>query len=411
MTKYDFDSSKAFVTKTNIPQTKSGKLDNLTFAVKDNIDVAGFKTSNGSKPWFNMHPPAVSHALCVEQVLNAGARCVGKTISDELTCSLDGESYFYGTPLNPRAPERIPGGSSSGSASAVACSLVDFAIGTDSAGSTRVPASHCGVFGMRPTIHRISESGIIPFAPSSSTVGVFANDLTVLENVMSVLLASESIQRPINKIYLLQDAFNIADEEVKQAAIESIEKLSKNKKLKITPITLNEIVSEKTDLLFWEENIFSVFQCMEIWNAFGAWIKANKPEMGPRIRDAMEHFEKLDRSNLNESLRLRERMFSKVNEFIKPGDLFCFPTVPMIAPLLGDLDDKEKFMDYYTRTMSITSFAGVARLPEISVPVATVKNAPLGLSFAADHRQDEFLLGALQQLLQRKDTNLLNSQG
>jgi len=257
MPSYDFESSRAFVTTFKINPNQSGKLENLTFAVKDNIDVAGFKTSNGSKPWLDMHPAAVSHAVCVEQLLNAGATCLGKTISDELTCSLDGESYFYGTPVNPLAPERIPGGSSSGSASAVACGLVDFAIGTDSAGSMRVPASHCGVFGMRPTIHRISESGILPFAPSSSTVGIFANNLTVLEKVMTALLASdESPQRPINTIYLLEDAFTIADREINAALQDSITRLKKMKNVKVSSITLSEIVGEKTSLEFWQRNKF-----------------------------------------------------------------------------------------------------------------------------------------------------------
>lgn len=181
--------------------------------MKDNIEVAGFKTSYGSTPWLNTHFSAVSHAVCVDQMLNAGACCIGKTISDELTCSLDGENYFYGIPVNSAAPDRIPGGSSSGSAFAVACDLVDFSIGTDSAGSIRVPASHCGILGMRPTTHRISESGILPFAPSSSRVGIFVNNLTVLEKVMLVLLATdEAPQYPINTIYLLEDAFAIADQ-------------------------------------------------------------------------------------------------------------------------------------------------------------------------------------------------------
>jgi amidase len=399
MQNYSVDSSKAFVTTFKINPNQPGKLNNLTFAVKDNIDVAGFKTSYGSKPWLNTHPPAVSHAVCIEQVLNAGACCIGKTISDELTCSLDGESHFYGTPVNPAAPERIPGGSSSGSASAVACGLVDFAIGTDSAGSTRVPASHCGILGMRPTIHRISESGVLPFAPSSSTVGLFSNNLTVLEKVMTVLLASyESEHRPINNIYLLEDAFSIADQEVKAALEESISQLRKNENVKISSITLSDIIGEETNLEFWQENIFGIVQCVEIWNAVGAWIEEFQPEMGPRIQDTMDHFKQLDRSALNNALYLRERMFSRVANFTAPGDLFCFPTVPMIAPLKGELDDPQKCMDYYKRTMSITSFAGVAYLPEISIPVRKVRNAPIGLSLAAAYRQDEFLLDAAKKL-------------
>jgi len=399
MQNYNFDSCNAFVTPFTINPKLSGKLDNLTFAVKDNIDIAGYKTSYGSKPWLNSHPPAVSHATCVEQLLNAGACCVGKTISDELTCSLDGESHFYGTPINPRAPERIPGGSSSGSASAVACGLVDFAIGTDCAGSTRVPASHCGILGMRPTIHRISESGVLPFAPSSSTVGIVANNVTVLEKVMTVLLASpEAEQPPINTLYLLEDAFSIADPEVNTALQECILQLKKIKNIKISSITLSDTVGEKTNLEWWLENIFGVIQCVEIWNAVGAWIEAYQPEMGPRIQDSMNHFKQFDRSTLNHALSLREKMFSKIAAFTKPGDLFCFPTVPMIAPLKKELDDQQKCRDYYKRTMSITSFAGVARLPEISMPVTKVKNAPLGLSLAAAHHQDEFLLAATKKL-------------
>jgi amidase len=232
--------------------------------------------------------------MCVEQILNAGASCIGKTISDELTCSLDGESYFYGTPTNPNSPDRIPGGSSSGSASAVACGLVDFAIGTDSAGSTRVPASHCGILGMRPTIHRISESGILPFAPSSSTVGIFTSNLTILEKVMSVLLASNDIaQRSINTIYLLEDAFSIADQEVDAAIRDYISQLVDTTNIKISSITLGDIVGEKTNLTFLQENVFGIVQCVEIWNAVGAWIEESQPEMGPRIQDAMDHFKQL----------------------------------------------------------------------------------------------------------------------
>ena len=140
-------ASNAFIDTCEIPATGSGPLDGLRFALKDLIDVAGMKTGCGNPSWRDSHPPAVAHAVCVEQLLRAGARCVGKTILDELAFSLIGENHFYGTPLNPEAPDRVPGGSSSGSASAVACGLVDFALGTDTGGSVRVPASNCGIYG------------------------------------------------------------------------------------------------------------------------------------------------------------------------------------------------------------------------------------------------------------------------
>ena len=206
---YSFTSSDAFVEVFSLKPYKKGLLDGLTFAVKDNIDVGGYKTSFGSKPWSSEHKAPVYNAICVEQLLTVGATCLGKTIADEYTYSLDGESYFFGTPINPKAPNRVPGGSSSGSASAVACGLVDFSIGTDSAGSIRVPASLCGILGMRPTLHRISEAGVLPFMPSVSTVGAFSNDINVLENVMRTMLRSEDENsEDILNIYLLEDVFS-----------------------------------------------------------------------------------------------------------------------------------------------------------------------------------------------------------
>src|SRR5438309_10984066 len=166
--------SNAFVTTFDLSPTCSGPLHGLRFAVKDTIDVAGFKTGCGNPTWRDSHPAAVVHAVCVEQLLRAGAHCVGNTISAELAFSLSGENHFYGTPLNAHAPDRVPGGSSSGSASAVACGLVDFALGTDTGGSIRVPASNCGILGWRPSHGLISLAGVMPFAATLDTVGVFA---------------------------------------------------------------------------------------------------------------------------------------------------------------------------------------------------------------------------------------------
>src|SRR6516165_2587913 len=117
--------SNAFVTTFDMSPTDSSLLDGLRFAVKDTIDVAGFTTGCGNLTCRDSLPLPVVHAVCLEQLLRAGAHCAGKTIADELALSLLGENYFYGTPLNAHAPDRVPGGSSSGSASAVACGLVD----------------------------------------------------------------------------------------------------------------------------------------------------------------------------------------------------------------------------------------------------------------------------------------------
>ena len=157
--KISAEESKAFVELFDLPPYGHGELNNLNFAVKDSIDIKDRMTGYGNPAWSRTRLPAAVNALCVDQLLTHGARCSGKTICDEMTFSLDGENVHYGTPLNPAAPERVPGGSSSGSASAVACGLVDFALGTDCGGSTRVPASNCGIFGMRPSYGAISTAG------------------------------------------------------------------------------------------------------------------------------------------------------------------------------------------------------------------------------------------------------------
>src|SRR5215468_4628901 len=187
--------SNAFVTTFDLSPTGSGSLNGLRFAVKDTIDVAGFKTGCGNPTWRDSHPAAVVHAICVEQLLRAGARCVGKAICDELAFSLLGENHFFGTPLNARAPDRVPGGSSSGSASAVACGLVDFALGTDTGGSTRVPANNCGIWGFRPSHGFVSVAGVNPLAPSFDTVGVLARNADVLAKVGLGLLAGVLVSK------------------------------------------------------------------------------------------------------------------------------------------------------------------------------------------------------------------------
>src|SRR3954454_12128650 len=198
----------AFVERVEVEPTASGSLDGLSFAVKDLIDIGGHKTGCGNPTWRDTHPPASVNAVCVEQLLEAGARCVGKTVSDELAFSLLGENHFYGTPLNPKAPDRVPGGSSSGSASAVACGMADFALGTDTGGSVRVPASNCGIWGFRPSHGFISVAGVNPFAPTFDTVGILAASAEILQRAASGLLACPpSTAEQVGTIYVLGDAF------------------------------------------------------------------------------------------------------------------------------------------------------------------------------------------------------------
>ena len=210
MTDADFG---AFVPgpRARLAPTGTGPLDGLTFVAKDLIDIAGAVTGGGNPDWRAGQATAVRSAVVVERFLEAGAALVGKTVTDELAFSLEGENEHYGTPVNPRCPERLPGGSSSGSAVAVAAGLADLGLGTDTGGSVRVPASFCGLAGWRPTQGRLPMQGVLPFAPSFDTVGLFARDASTLAAGASVLLAAPPRPATTMRLLLASDAFVLAE--------------------------------------------------------------------------------------------------------------------------------------------------------------------------------------------------------
>jgi amidase len=391
--------SNAFVTTFELPPTSPGPLDGLCFAAKDLIDVAGWITGCGNPTWRDIHPPAVVHAVCVEQLLQAGARCVGKTLLDELAFSLLGENHFYGTPLNPKAPDRVPGGSSSGSASAVACGLVDFALGTDTGGSVRVPASNCGIWGLRPSHGFISVAGVNPFAPTFDTVGIFAQSAEVLIRVANVLLACEpeAAGEP-GAIYLICEAFGIADAEIQQALAEPVRLLRDRFGDRVREASLRDLAGDEAGMNFatWSD-AFCVVQWAEIRSCLGAWIADAKPEFGPAIAANFELTNQLDRLRITEAVKLRERCYRRIHSFLGPHDLLCIPTTPALAPRKGDVQVRTSSGGgYYPRALGLTSIAGIGRLPQVSMPVAHSAGAPVGLSLLARHGQDAFLLEMTQ---------------
>jgi amidase len=387
--------SNAFVTTFDLSPTDSGPLDGLRFAVKDTIDVAGFKTGCGNPTWRDSHPAAVVHAVCVEQLLHAGARCVGKTISDELAFSLLGENHFYGTPLNAHAPDRVPGGSSSGSASAVACGLVDFALGTDTGGSTRVPASNCGIWGFRPSHGFISVAGVNPLAPSFDTVGILAQNADVLAKVALVLLAAAPVSpnKPTT-IHLIREAFALADPDVQEALSEPLQRLRELFGGAVRESSLQELVADDAGHGFatWVDT-FCVIQWAEIESCLGAWIANARPEFGPEIVASFQLMNQLDRRRVAEAVQRREQYFRSLHEFLGSDDLLCIPTTPALAPRKGDPPRRSSSgSGYYPRTLSLTSIAGMGRLPQVSLPIAESAGVPVGLSLLARHGQDSFLL-------------------
>lgn len=393
--------SGAFVEAFGLDPTGSGPLDGLRFAVKDLIDIAGHKTGCGNPSWRDTHPPAAVNAVCVEQLLGAGGRCVGKTVTDELAFSLLGENYFYGTPLNPKAPDRVPGVSSSGSASAVACGLVDFALGTDTGGSVRVPASNCGIWGLRPSHGFISVAGVNPFSPTFDTVGVLAQSADVLARAASVLLAYEVLPSEMPcRVHLLREAFDIADPEIQKAMDVPLKHLRRMFGERVCETSLVKITGEPDGigLQAWCDS-YSVLQWAEIESCLGAWTAAAKPTFGPIIAKSFDLVKNLDRRQVSQAMQSREKYCKRLRTFLGPTDLICVPTAPTLAPLKGGKIQRDRVgRTYYPRALSLTSVAGIGRLPQVSLPLGQYAGVPAGVSLLAAYGQDAFLLGVAQMV-------------
>lgn len=361
-----------------------GPLSGLTFAAKDVMDMAGSKTGFGQPTWLATHDAATENATVIDLLLHAGARMEAKTVSDELTYSLSGENIHYGTPSNPMYPDRIAGGSSSGSVSAVAGSLVDFSLGTDCAGSVRLPASYCGIFGMRPTHNHVSTKGVIPFAPSIDTVGWFARDAETLRSVGSVLLGDHYHQAKPQRLLIATDCFALVEPEIREALLPAVNELRKHFS------AVEEVTVSPDGLDAWME-CFRVIQGAEIWNSLGPWITEAKPDLGPGIVDRVAGAKAVTQEQVKAALSVREGIVRRLNEILQPGDVLCLPTSPRVAPMKNTATSTVE-VTYRYQAICLLSIAGLGGLPEISMPVANVDGLPLGLSIVGAAGTDGHLL-------------------
>ena len=378
------DPYNAFCRHTHVALdgAPDGPLRGLTFAAKDVFDIAGHRTGNGNPVWLDTHAPAERTASAVERVLAAGASMVGKTHTDELAYSLNGENVHYGTPTNPRAPERIPGGSSSGSAAAVAGGLVDFALGTDCGGSVRLPASYCGIYGIRTTHGLVPADGVADLAASFDTVGWFARDAKTMLRVGDVMLPAAPAFVP-KRLLIAQDAFAFAGAEIADALAVAVMRLK-------TALSDHRPVEVYTgDPAAWSE-IFRILQGDEIRRKHGAWIDAHNPSFGPGIAERFRWTRTIDPTEVERMRPRREEVARHMDALLGEDALLCLPTAPGIAPKLatpaGELEV------FRARAFALLSIAGLARLPQLSLPLGTMAGCPLGISLIAPRGRDRGLL-------------------
>lgn len=360
----------------------AGPLRGLSFAVKDVFDIAGHRTGNGNPVWLETHEPAAHTASAVERLLGAGARMVGKTQTDELTYSLNGENVHYGTPVNPNAPGRIPGGSSSGSAVAVAGRLVDFALGTDCGGSVRLPASFCGIYGIRPTHGLIPTDGVIDLAKSFDTVGWFARDPQTMRRVGEVLVPRPSDFVP-KRLVIAEDAFTFVGPDVRAALSGAVARL------KTAFPKHQEIQIYGGDIATWP-GVFRVLQGDEIRRRHGAWIDAHNPHFGPGIAERFQWTRTITAAEIERMKGKREDVARTIDAMLGDDAVLCLPTTPGIAPMLAT--PAAELETFRARAFALLCIAGLASLPQMSLPLATMADCPLGLSLIAPRGTDRGLL-------------------
>lgn len=369
--------------KAPIAGAPNGPLAGLTVAIKDMYDIAGERTGAGNPDWLANAKPAATHAAAVDKLLAAGATIIGKTICDEFFYSVAGVNAHYGTPANVRAPGRLPGGSSSGSAAAAAAGACDFALGSDTGGSVRIPASLCGLYGIRTTLGRVDAKGAMDMSPSFDTIGWLAATAGVFRKVGGVLLGGKAAPSPVKALLLADDAFAEADAAVvgllRDALGTMAGVLPKPQPVRIAPNGLDP----------WRDAV-RIIQAYEIWQIYGRFVTEKRPRFGPGVAERMKAASEMTKAQADAAREVHAAARAHLHGRISPGTLVVLPAAPCISP---KLDTPPEGLDAYrTRVMRLTCIAGLGGLPQISIPIGTLDGCPVGLSFIGWAGGDEALL-------------------
>jgi amidase len=381
----------AFVERFVIEPAADGPLRGTSFAVKDLFDVAGHHTGCGNPTWRATHAAATANAAVVQALLQAGARLIGKTRTDEMAYSIEGRNFHEGAPLNPAAPERLTGGSSSGAASAAAGGEVDFAIGTDTAGSVRVPAAWCGLVGLRPTHARVSAAGVTPLAPSFDTVGWLARSTGLIRRVAGVLLGERAA--PASSLALVRDAaVNAYADPAVAALLDSMFDTCAARGLRIGEVSL------VTDLKAVAECL-RVAQAHEVWSTHGRWIDSAQPRFGPGVAERFAAARGVTADQARAAAQERAAILARLDVALPPGVMLCLPTVPAPAPRRDA--SPEELQSLRSRLMPLTALASLSGRPQITLPLPGAEAAPVGFSLLGWRNGDEALLEVAQLLTPR----------
>lgn len=372
-------------------EAKSGPLSGLTLAVKDIFDVKGQRTGGGNPQMLAQASPATATMPAIRALVEAGARFVGRTQTDELTFSLMGHNAHYPQPVNPAAPERVTGGSSSGSAAAVAGGLADIAAGSDTGGSIRAPASFCGLIGLRTTHGAIPLGHAMPLAPSLDTFGWFAKDAGTYDKVGRIFFAEEKVARP-GRLFRLAalDALVLGDAEAAEyrRMLHEVEEA-------LGPAQAGAALAHTLDELYWT---FRRLQAHEAWQVHGAFISAGHRQLGPGVRERFEFGKTVTDEEVREATRLRDAFRAELAALLGDDGLLVLPTVPGAAPRRdAGFDDQQAYRE---RALRLLCLSGLSGFPQITAPLGAVDGAPFGISLLGPAGSDMALIRLARRMME-----------
>ncbi|MCL7998778.1 amidase [Brucella sp. 21LCYQ03] len=392
-----FDPFNAIIAKPEIPllSAQSGPLKGERLAVKDIYDVAGMKTGCGNPQILAESLAAQKSSPVVEKLLSAGANFIGKTQTDELAFSLMGQNSHFPYPINPAAPDRVTGGSSSGSAAAVAGKIADIALGSDTGGSIRAPASFCGLIGLRTTHGRIPLEGIMPLAPSLDTIGWFTRDIALYEKVGQVLLGDDEQKFGISQLlYMpLLEHLMLGQEETDtyRAMFAKVRPhFASLKAASQTTLTIDELYLT-----------FRQIQGWEAWNTHGAWISSGDRKLGPGVADRFAYGSEISDEAVARHRIRRARFTQELETIIGDNSVLALPTVPGGAPFANE--PFESLQAYREQALRLLCLSVLSGLPQITVPLGQVHGAPFGISFIGPRGSDRALIALGRNILEKQD--------
>lgn len=387
---------KSFNALLDLPQvpvfnSETGPLAGLRLAVKDIYDVAGYATGCGNPRKAASARPATTTATSIQELLDAGARFVGKTQTDELAFSLMGQNAHYPYPINPAAPNRVTGGSSSGSAAAVAGKLADIAIGSDTGGSIRAPASFCGLIGLRTTHRLISLDGAMKLSPSLDTFGWFARDIDIYEKVATLLIGRDAHLGALDRPLALDWLDKLATGPAEAAEYKGMRGQAEGA---LGPIANAAPLSFSADELYW---CFRKIQAYEAWQQHGAWISSGDRGLSPGIKDRFDFGASIDSAAYQAEIARRDSFREELGVLLGGHGFLVMPTVPGPAPLANGSQDE--LQAYRERALMLLCLAGLSGFPQITLAIGTVDGAPFGLSLLGPAGSDLALIALARKIL------------